>query len=93
VAPGLRLAERRLAAPLGVCALALFAVGGGFTYFVMPIRLNFLAGFLGDNATFLPDLNAYLSFLILLIAVFGVTFEVLIVSILLVFSASSRRRG
>jgi sec-independent protein translocase protein TatC len=100
VSPGLRPAERRFAAPFGASALALFAVGGCFAYFVMPIGLNFLAGFLGDNATFLPDLNAYLSFFTLLIAIFGVTFELPIAVILLglvgVVSSgwlSQRRKG
>ena len=83
VSPGLRPAERRFALPFGISALVLFAVGACFAYFVMPIGLNFLAGFLGGNATFLPDLNAYLNFFTLLIVVFGVTFEMPIAVILL----------
>jgi sec-independent protein translocase protein TatC len=83
VSPGLRPAERRFALPFGISAIVLFAVGACFAYFVMPIGLNFLAGFLGGNATFLPDLNAYLNFFTLLIVVFGVTFEMPIAVILL----------
>ncbi len=49
----------------------------------MPIGLNFLATFLGKSAVYLPDINAYLSFLLLLIVAFGVTFELPVVVILL----------
>jgi sec-independent protein translocase protein TatC len=83
VSPGLRPVERRFAGPFIASALALFGMGGAFAYFVMPIGLNFLAGFLGNNATFLPDLNAYLSFFTLLIVIFGVTFELPVVIVLL----------
>lgn len=83
VSPGLRPVERRFAAPFVASALVLFGVGATFAYLVMPIGLNFLAGFLGSNATFLPDLNAYLNFFTLLIVVFGVTFELPIAIVLL----------
>ncbi|MBJ7607825.1 MAG: twin-arginine translocase subunit TatC [Candidatus Dormibacteraeota bacterium] len=49
----------------------------------MPIGLNFLATFLGDSAVYLPDINSYLSFLLLLIVAFGITFELPVVVILL----------
>ena len=83
IAPGLRRPERRFAGPFLASALLLFAVGATFAYLVMPVGLNFLAGFLGGNAEFLPDLNAYLSFFTLLIVVFGLTFELPIAVILL----------
>lgn len=83
VRPGLRPAERRFAGPFIASSLVLFGAGGAFAYWVMPLGLNWLATFLGSNATFLPDLNAYLSFFTILILVFGVTFELPIVVILL----------
>jgi sec-independent protein translocase protein TatC len=83
VAPGLKPAERKFAWPFIVSALLLFATGGAFAYFVMPVGLNFLAGFLSGNATFLPDLNSYLTFFTLLIVIFGATFELPIAVILL----------
>jgi sec-independent protein translocase protein TatC len=83
VSPGLRKAERKFAWPFVVSAVLLFAVGACFAYFVMPVGLNFLAGFLGSNAEFLPDLNAYLTFFTLLIVIFGVTFELPIAIVLL----------
>lgn len=83
VAPGLRPAERRFAGPFVLTAVALFVAGGAFAYFVMPIGLGFLAGFLSGNAIYFPDLNAYLSFFLLLVVVFGITFELPVVVILL----------
>ena len=83
VAPGLRPIERRFVAPFLASALLLFAAGCAFAYFVMPIGLNFLATFLGSSAVYLPDINSYLSFLLLLIVAFGVTFELPVVVILL----------
>ncbi|HVD03489.1 MAG TPA: twin-arginine translocase subunit TatC [Candidatus Dormibacteraeota bacterium] len=75
VAPGLRATERRLVFPFVFGTLFFFALGGVFAYFVIPIGLTFLATFLGANAVYLPDLGAYLSFLALVVLVFGVTFE------------------
>jgi sec-independent protein translocase protein TatC len=83
VAPGLRPVERKFVGPFIGSAFLLFAAGSAFAYFVMPIGLNFLATFLGNSAIYLPDINAYLSFLLLLIIAFGVTFELPVVIILL----------
>jgi sec-independent protein translocase protein TatC len=83
VAPGLRPVERKFVGPFIASALLLFAVGAAFAYFVMPIGLNFLASVLGGSAIYLPDINSYLSFLMLLIIAFGVTFELPVVIILL----------
>ncbi len=83
VAPGLRPVERKFVGPFIASAVLLFAAGAAFAYFVMPIGLNFLATFLGSSAVYLPDINAYLSFLLLLVIAFGVTFELPVVIVLL----------
>jgi sec-independent protein translocase protein TatC len=83
VAPGLRPVERKFIGPLVGSAILLFVAGTAFAYFVMPIGLNFLATFLGNSAVYLPDINSYLSFLLLLIVAFGVTFELPVVIVLL----------
>ncbi len=83
VSPGLRPVERKFVGPFIGSALLLFAAGAAFAYFVMPIGLNFLATFLGGSAVYLPDINSYLSFLVLLILAFGVTFELPVVIVLL----------
>lgn len=83
VAPGLRPVERKFVAPFIASAFLLFAAGAAFAYFVMPIGLNFLATFLGNSAVYFPDVNEYLSFLLLLVVAFGVTFELPVVVLLL----------
>jgi sec-independent protein translocase protein TatC len=83
VSPGLRPVEKKFVGPFIGSALLLFAAGAAFAYFVMPIGLNFLATFLGGSAVYLPDINSYLSFLIILIVAFGVTFELPVVIVLL----------
>ena len=55
----------------------------------IPIKISMIAGivgalpFLGNGAVYLPDINSYLSFLLLLIMAFGVTFELPVAIILL----------
>lgn len=83
VSPGLRPVERKFAGPFIGSALLLFAGGGAFAYFVMPIGLSFLANFLGGNAIYFPDIDQYLSFFLLLVVIFGVTFEMPVVLVLL----------
>src|SRR5487761_692348 len=79
VSPGLRRSERSLAFPFIFGTLFFFALGGLFAYFILPVGLTFLATFLGANAVYLPDLNAYLTFLALVVLIFGVTFEMPVV--------------
>jgi sec-independent protein translocase protein TatC len=83
VSPGLRPVERKFVGPFIASALLLFGAGGAFAYFVMPIGLGFLANFLGGNAVYFPDIDQYLSFFLLLVLVFGVTFELPVVLVLL----------
>jgi sec-independent protein translocase protein TatC len=83
ISPGLRPVERKFAGPFIASALLLFATGASFAYFLMPIFLNILQAILSGNATYFPDLNEYLSFFTLLILVFGATFELPIVVIML----------
>jgi sec-independent protein translocase protein TatC len=83
ISPGLRPVERKFALPFALSAVLLFAAGAAFAYFVMPIGLNFLATFLGGNAIYFPDIDQYLSFFLLLVLIFGVTFELPVVIVLL----------
>lgn len=83
ISPGLRPAERRFAGPFIASSILLFACGAVFAYFAMPWGLGFLASFLNGNAIFFPDINSYLSFFVVLIIAFGITFELPVVIVLL----------
>jgi len=76
VSPGLRPDERRFAKPLLVSSLVLFAGGALLAYFFLYIAIHMVGFVTHDSSlTFFPEANAYISFVILLVAVFGVTFE------------------
>src|ERR1700736_4063436 len=75
VAPGLHRNERRFAVSFVGSAVALFAMGIGFAFFAMPVALRFLIGFGTTDIQYLPIASSYINFVLILIAIFGVTFE------------------
>jgi sec-independent protein translocase protein TatC len=75
VAPGLHRNERRFALGFVGSAVALFALGIGFAFFAMPIALRFLIGIGTPDIQYLPIASSYINFVLILIAIFGVTFE------------------
>ena len=75
VAPGLHRNERRFAIGFVASAVALFAMGIGFAFFAMPIALRFLIGIGTPDIQYLPIAASYINFVLILIAIFGVTFE------------------
>jgi sec-independent protein translocase protein TatC len=83
VSPGLRPKERKFVGPFIASALLLFAVGAVFAYFVMPLGLNFLTNFLSGNAVYFPDIDSYIGFFLIIIFVFGITFEMPVALVLL----------
>jgi sec-independent protein translocase protein TatC len=83
ISPGLRPAERRFAGPFIASALVLFALGGTFAYLVMPIALKFLTGIDQGEIVYTPQAELYLNLILILILVFGVTFEFPVALVLL----------
>ena len=75
VAPGLHRNERRFALGFVGSAVALFALGIGFAFFAMPIALRFLIGIGTPDIQYLRIAASYINFVLILIAIFGVTFE------------------
>jgi sec-independent protein translocase protein TatC len=75
VAPGLHRNERRFAIGFVVSAIILFAMGIGFAFFALPIALRFLTSIGTSDLQYLPFADRYINFILLLIAIFGVTFE------------------
>src|SRR5467141_5050411 len=75
VAPGLHRNERRFAVGFVASAVALFAMGIGFAFFALPIALRFLTGIGNSELQYLPTADKYINFVLIMIAIFGVTFE------------------
>lgn len=75
VAPGLHRNERRFAIGFVASAVALFAMGIGFAFFAMPIALRFLVNFGTSDLQYLPLADRYINFVLILVVVFGITFE------------------
>ncbi len=87
IVPGLTRRERRLSVPFVLSSVALFAAGTVFAMLIIPRGLAFLFSFGGEALTVFLTVDRYLSFLILLILVFGLSFEF---PLLLVFLAGAR---
>jgi len=96
VAPGLHRNERRFALGFVSSAVLLFAIGIGFAFFAMPIALRFLIGFGTTDIQYFPLASSYINFVLILIAIFGVTFELPLAMTMLglagIVSASTLRR-
>jgi sec-independent protein translocase protein TatC len=83
VTPGLRRNEKRYAVPFVSASIVLFAGGAVVAYFVFSHALQFLQGVGGPSLHQIYDPNKYLSLMVALMTVFGLTFEfpVLLVSL------------
>jgi len=87
VSPGLYLREKRLAAPLLVSSIVLFYLGIAFAYYVVfPIVFGFFATVTPLGVTMMTDINHYLDFALSTFFAFGLTFEIPIATLLLVWS-------
>ena len=77
IAPALYKREKRLALPVSVASVLMFAVGMAYCYFVVfRMVFQFIAGFSPDSVNFAPDIDSYFSFVITMFFAFGLTFEV-----------------
>lgn len=84
IAPGLYPEERRYAVPFILFTALAFAVGVAFAYYVvLPLTLPILLAFLGSEAQGLLSIGRYISFLLLLMGVFGIMFEMPVLGYLL----------
>jgi len=83
IAPGLYPEERRWAVPFVLFTALAFASGVLFAYYViLPFALPIIVGFLSGEITLLPSIGDYISKLLLYMAVFGILFELPVVSFL-----------
>ena len=79
VQPGLYPRERRHAAAFTVIGALLFALGAGLAYWSIPRALNFLASIGGEDLVTGFSPAKYLSFVIKMMAAFGIEFPILLV--------------
>jgi sec-independent protein translocase protein TatC len=87
VAPGLYLKEKRFAFPLLATSIVLFFVGMAFAYFVVfPLIFGFVSTFTPDTVNYQPDMTEYVSFVMMVVLVFGLAFETPIATVLLVLT-------
>jgi sec-independent protein translocase protein TatC len=83
VTPGLHPRERRYTWPFVVVSACLFAAGAGVALAVLPHALSWLAGVGGPSLRQLYSPSSYLGLLVLMMAAFGVAFELPVVLVFL----------
>ena len=85
VRPALYEKEQGLALPLLIGSITLFYVGISFAYFVaLPSILHFFISVAPETVAPMTDINSYLSFCLKLFLVFGFTFEIPIITLVLI---------
>ncbi len=93
VVPGLSTRERKFAIPFVVSSMVLFGLGAWFGLVTLPRALNFLLGFAGTTRVFfVMSVGKYVSFVVLVVGAFGLSFEfpLFLISLMAVGVLSSR---
>jgi len=83
ITPGLYANERKFAMSFVGTASVLFAAGAVLAYYVVPTGLSFLANLGGGQFITALTGDAYISFLLTMLAVFGLTFELPLLVVML----------
>jgi sec-independent protein translocase protein TatC len=83
IAPGLYQKERKFAQRFVVCASVLFVAGAFLAYYVVPQGLDVLISFGGGQFTTALKADDYFSFILVMLLIFGVSFELPLVIIML----------
>lgn len=87
IAPGLYRHERRMILPLLVTSTFLFYGGMAFAYYVVfPLIFGFMTAAAPAGVTMMTDISHYLDFVLTIFFAFGISFEVPIATILLVWA-------
>jgi sec-independent protein translocase protein TatC len=85
VAPGLYPQEKRVTLPLLCMSIGLFYVGMLFAHFlVLPMAIQFFAHIAPEGVTVMTDMTHYLDFVLVLYISFGLSFQVPIITFLLI---------
>lgn len=87
IAPGLYQNERKHIWPLLIFSTLLFYFGILFSYeVVLPLLFKFFIGFAPQSITLMPDMGNYINLILKLFFAFGITFEVPVLTVLLIIS-------
>ncbi len=87
VAPGLYRKEKHFAFPLLATSIVLFYAGVAFAYFVVfPLIFGFVSSFTPDKVEYQPDMAEYVSFIMMVVLVFGLAFETPVATVLTVWT-------
>lgn len=87
VAPALYKHEKKIALPILLSSIVLFYTGIAFAYYiVLNSVLSFFIKFSPDNVLPMTDIDSYLNFVLKLFLVFGATFEIPVLTLLLVLA-------
>ncbi len=90
VAPGLYSHEKKMILPLLIASTGLFYLGVAFAYYVVfPLVFSFLTAAAPEGVAVMTDIAKYLDFILTLFFAFGLSFEVPIVTIVLVWTGIS----
>ena len=85
VSPGLYAEEKSFVLPLITCSLSLFIIGIAFAFLIVaPLLLNFFISSAPSSVTVMTDISQYVQFLLKLVFGFGISFQVPVLTFLLV---------
>lgn len=94
VAPALYSHEKRLIFPLLVASSALFYLGMAFAYYVVfPLAFGFLTATAPEGVAIMTDISRYLDFILTLFFAFGLSFEIPIATIVLVWTGTVSQKS
>jgi sec-independent protein translocase protein TatC len=87
IAPALYRNEKRIAIPLFISSVLLFYTGLTFAYFIVfELVFGFFISVVPDGIQIAPDINAYLSFALKIFFAFGLSFEIPVATILMIWA-------
>lgn len=93
VAPALYQKEKHLVAPLIISSTLLFYCGIAFAYFVVfPLVFGFFTSVAPEGVTIATDISSYLDFVLKLFFAFGLSFEIPVAVLLLVWTGAVTRQ-
>ena len=84
VAPALYMQEKKVALPLFFTSVILFYAGMAFAYYlVFPLVFLFFTSVAPEGISMMPDIRAYLDFVLKLFMAFGLSFQIPIAVVIL----------